>query len=98
MTSPASNESSPYAGPLTHGIVLQVVILMLGGLVLDGGNILLACLYSAFPFWTGVLMIAFRRGSRITSTDILFLKYGIILTTVIGVPTIVNMWQRNGMI
>jgi len=98
MMDSEQKDTDPYKWPLIQAVVLQSIIMTLAGLIFDMGECGSACFYSSFPFWIGVGIIAVRRRKRPTPTDILFMKYGILLTTLIGVPLFLSVWEKKGVI
>ena len=57
-------------------LVLQVPLLCLAALILDGGLIFRRFVIASIAFWILVLIIRIRRGSEIPDSDILLIKWG----------------------
>ena len=64
---------------LVHdNILLQVVLLLGAGMILDGGMILKVVLLAATGWWLGFLFILLRRPTTEKKTDQTFLKFGFV--------------------
>lgn len=65
--------------PLKWALVVQLVLLCLGVLAMDEGETLRSVLCAAVVFWTAVVLIAWRRASKPTTWDLIFLRYGLMV-------------------
>lgn len=75
---------------MTDGICVSIVLQLLGllfcGLILDGGFLLRVYSLSIPAWWVIFLVIIIRRAGKITNTDKLYIKYGILFNFVILTP------------
>ena len=65
-----------FRSALVFSLVLQLPLLFLAALILDGGQIFKRFAIASVAIWILVLIFGIRRGSRMTDTDILFVKWG----------------------
>ena len=74
---------------LIFAVIQQVPLLVLGALILDGGQIFRLIAIATTAFWVMALLILFRRFGRATNSDILLVKWGIwpllLITCLLGV-------------
>jgi len=68
----------PYRKYILWSLVVQVFLLSLACILTDGGQTLIAFIYSAVAYWFGVVMIWRRKSTEPISTDVMYLKYGLI--------------------
>lgn len=66
-------------GPLKWTLVVQLGLLCLGVLAMDEGETLRSILCAAVVFWTAVVLIAWRRASKPTAWDLIFLRHGLVV-------------------
>ncbi len=66
-------------GGLVQPVIGQVVLLILGGLMLDGGFIAAVVLIGIITHWTTVAIISIRRRNTLTNGDVLLIRYGFLL-------------------
>lgn len=78
--------------------VLQALVLLLFGLLLDHGVRQLACLYSLLGYWAGAFLVFARRGKALTWGDRLYLRWGWLPTVVIGTVLFLRVWKDKGLI
>ena len=55
-------------------LVVQVFLLLLACILTDGGQTLIAFIYSTVAYWLGVAMIWRRKSTEPVSTDVMYLK------------------------
>lgn len=92
-----------FRGPLTRRtlpelIVLQLIVWMLFGLFLDFGVRARACVFCLTGYWTGVALVFWRRGGRLTPGDRLFVDVGWVVALVIGMRAALWYWRSVGAI
>ena len=64
---------------VTFALVQQLMVIILSGLILDGGFIGQACIMALVVFWGGAgLLLARRRGVALTPLDTLLIKWSYI--------------------
>jgi hypothetical protein len=73
--------SRSFVSALKTAVIVQFVLLVLTGLMLDGGWMGRLCMVAIIGHWVGIGMIAARRGSVPTSVDLLFMRYGAAILT-----------------
>lgn len=76
---PFSKLDPRFVGPLKWALAVQLVLLCLGVLAMDNGELLRSFLCAAVAFWTVVVLIGWHRASRPTDWDLIFLRYGLVL-------------------
>lgn len=65
--------------PLRWSLVAQLILLGLGVVLMDNGETLRSFLCAAVAFWAVVVLIAWRRASKPTAWDLMFLRYGLVV-------------------
>lgn len=68
--------------PVRMSFLLQLGLLLLASLAMDGGMMLKSVSCAAVAFWSGVVLIACRRGRKLTITDLMFLWCGLVVLSV----------------
>ena len=63
---------------VNDSILLQVVLIVMAGMILDGGLVLKVALLSATGWWFGFLFILLRRPNTENNADQIFLKLGFV--------------------
>ena len=64
------------------GIVIDIFLLIVSGLIMDGGQIARITLYLVVGHWTGNALIILRRKSKMTKMDRDFIRFGLIILAV----------------
>lgn len=70
----ASTAAPSLRSAISLAVVQQAILLMLSGLILDGGMIMRLVLVPTIAFWCFVLLLLIRRASKATAGDIVFIK------------------------
>ena len=71
---------APDYGPaVKRAVIQQVIFLILGALMLDGGYFLRACCVSAIAQWLAITLIVVRRPFIPTKVDLFVARYGFLL-------------------
>lgn len=65
-------------------------------MILDGGNLLQACLYAIAAHWVGVGVIWSRRGAAATTTDGLLVRWGVLPLCIISFFVTGLIWRWRG--
>jgi hypothetical protein len=75
---PPRTESTrdPFFSAIKVGAIVQLVLLVLTALVLDGGQLNRLCVVAIIGYWVGVAVVMIRRRTSPTRVDLLFLRYG----------------------
>jgi hypothetical protein len=79
-----------------RALLFQAGLLVLFSLALDFGHMLRACGYSSLVFWVGVAMILLRRHSNPTKGDLVYIRWGLLVIVLIGVPAFLTVWRVRG--
>ena len=69
------------------GVLLQLLLFIFTGLILDGGQLNRMCVVAMIGYWIVAAMLIVRRRKAPTKTDLLFLRWGI-LPMMFAVPLI----------
>ena len=69
---------------MLSAFVQQSIILVLGGMILDGGAVAQSCFYAFTAFWAGVAVILWRRSSAPTKVDLVIVRGGFIVLCVLS--------------
>ena len=78
--------------PVTVGLLVDVAVLFLSTLILDGGQTARICAAAMMVHWLGVLYVFVRRWNSAATSDHWFIRYGIficipvvfLLSTIVG--------------
>jgi hypothetical protein len=65
-----------YRPALRDAVILQVVVVLLASMVLDGGQCLGYALVALLPYWAGALAIMLRRSATPTRLDLAAIRFG----------------------
>ena len=79
-------------------IFIQLIILLLFSVILDGGVHLRACCFAYLGYVAGVLLVLIRRAKALTWGDRLFLRWGWVPIVVVGLPLFIRVWKAKGLI
>jgi len=77
---------------------LQIQLVLMFALLLDGGVRLRACLYSYVGYLAGLVLIFARRARALTDSDVLYLRWGWLPIIVLGVALFIRVWKAKGLI
>jgi hypothetical protein len=72
--------------PFIRAAGLQLCLTVLTLLVLDGGDLANVFVRASMAYWAGVLLIIARRRNSLTRTDLMYLKYGLLVALAISLP------------
>jgi hypothetical protein len=81
---------------MLSAFVQQAVILVLAGMILDGGLIAQMCFYAFAAFWGGVAVILFRRRQSPTKLDLVLVRGGYLLVCIISFFLTQAIWHWRG--
>jgi hypothetical protein len=85
-----------FANEVFPALVLQVPILVLAGMILDGGGVFQACAYALAGFWGGVGVLRLRRRGYLSRLDSFLIRYGYILACIISFFVTHWIWRLRG--
>lgn len=80
-----------YGRNLIVAVAVQVFLLLLGSLALDGGQLAQWVNYSIVIYWVMALLVIARRSSRPTKGDLIAIRYGFVFILV-GVVCSTWLW------
>ena len=90
-------EFSPrYCPAVKDALVLQTIIGILTGLMLDGGGTFGVFQVAFLGQWLGILLIVFRRPQSPTRTDLLFIRFGIVILLFLAGAITPFIWSMIG--
>jgi len=81
-----------YRKSILWSVVVQVLLLLLAAILIDGGQTLIAFIYGAVAYWFGVAMILRRKSTAPISTDVMYLKYGLIVLSLVSMILSPAIW------
>lgn len=81
---------------MLSAFVQQALILVLAGMILDGGVIGQMCLYALAAFWGGVAVILIRRRQSPSRLDLLLVRGGYLPVCVLSVILTRAIWHWRG--
>lgn len=92
-----SIEPPPLAGQFRRYVLwalcMQAFLVLVAVAALDRGETMYAFTYAAVSFWAGVISIRMRRPKLESRTDILFLRYGIVLLSLLSYSLSEVVWS-----
>ena len=88
--------SVQYRKAAFEAIVLQILLLMLCGMILDGGDMGLMYAASLVPFWAGTAVMVWRRPQNPTWTDIQLIRFGTLPLWVMSYFLVHVVWMLLG--
>ena len=81
---------------MLSAFVQQSVIMVLAGMILDGGVVAQSCFYAFAAFWVGVGVILWRRAPAPTKVDLLIVRGGFIVLCVLSFFLTHGIWRLRG--
>jgi hypothetical protein len=87
---------SPYRHATRSALVQQVLILVLAGMILDGGDILQICVAALLAFWCGVAVIRWRRPQAPTRLDLILIEGSYVVLCVVAFFAVHFAWHLRG--
>jgi hypothetical protein len=81
---------------MLSAFVQQSVIMVLAGMILDGGAVAQSCFYAFAAFWVGVGVIVWRRASAPTKVDLVIVRGGFIVLCVLSFFLTHGIWHLRG--
>jgi hypothetical protein len=95
---PSEPEKTKSRSALVDGCILQSIIMVLAGMILDGGQVFQVCLYAWLAFWGGVLVNLARLGDEAgkSKADAFLMRYGHFLLCVLSYFITGLIWKWRG--
>jgi hypothetical protein len=90
--------AASYWRPLLNGLILQLVVLVSSGLLLDGGVTFQINMMAWAGFWGGVFVVLCRRPGSPTRFDLWFLRWGYLPLTLAAQYLARWVWQWRGLL
>jgi hypothetical protein len=90
--------AATYWRPLRDGLILQSVLLVLSGLLLDGGLTAEINLIAWAAFWGGILVLLVRRPEMPTRFDLWVLRWGYLPLLVVVQIVARWVWHWRGLL
>ena len=92
------SEKPKQRSALVDGCILQSVVIVLAGMILDGGAIFEVCLYAWIAFWAGVIVDVARRKEQtpMSKFDAFLMRYGHFLLCVLSYFITGLIWKWRG--
>jgi hypothetical protein len=88
--------SPAYRKAIFDALILQVVIVILSAMILDGGDCAQVCLVALLAFWGGAAVMIWRRPQAPTQADILLIRFGYFLVIFIAGALVHFIWHLRG--
>ena len=88
--------SPSYRKPVFEAVVIQTLVGLFSGLVLDGGNMARICGIALVAFWGGVAVLIARRPQSPTRTDIELIRFGYLPVVVLAWFLVQFIWNIRG--
>ena len=86
----------PYRKYIIWSLVVQMFLFLLASMALDFGETFFVFAYSAVAYWIGVAIIIRRKANEPIRTDVLYLKYGLILLSMVSCILSPMIWALRG--
>lgn len=95
-TSAPQNPITSLSEEWTFPLLQQAIVMILAGMVLDGGRIFQMCFYAMVAYWGGIFMMSRRRKKAYTRVDLLLVRYAFIPLCVISGYLTSWIWHLRG--
>ena len=90
--------SARYRKAMRGAALIQILVVICSGLILDGGNIEQLCAMALLPFWTVTVIFIWRRPQQPTRTDLMFIRVGYLLVVVVTGFLAPLIWRLRGVL
>jgi hypothetical protein len=90
--------ATSYWRPLLDGLALQLVLLVLSGLLLDGGLTVEISLIAWAAFWCGIVVMLCHRPDRPTRFDLWVLRWGYLPLMLVVQAVARYVWHWRGLL
>ena len=81
---------------IVFACVQQLFVILLAALVLDGGVLLLICLFAVAGFWGGVGVLVLRRKARASRFDLALIRWGFLPVCALSFVMCSWIWGPKG--
>lgn len=81
---------------LIWSISIQLLFILIALLATDHGELITAFSYATISYWTGIVIIKIRRPHFESNTDQIFMRSGLIILSLLSVPTSISIWALMG--
>ena len=85
-----------YRKYIVWSLVVQGFLFLMASITFDYGETFVAFIYSSVAYWFGVAMIHRRKSTEPIRTDVLYLKYGLILLSLVSWNLSPMIWALRG--
>lgn len=85
-----------YGRNLIVAVAVQIFLLLLGSLALDGGQLAQWVIYSIVIYWVMALLVIARRSGSPTKGDLIAIRYGFVFILVGVVCSTLLWWAITG--
>ena len=86
----------PYRKYIVWSLVVQGVLFLMASITLDNGETFVSFIYSSVAYWLGVAMILRRKSIEPIRTDVLYLKYGLMVLSLVSWNLSSVIWAMRG--
>ena len=90
--------SPKYDSPIFEAVVLQIVLGLLAGMVLDGGAIAQFCGIALVAFWSGTVVLIWRHPQTPTRVDLELIRFGYLPVVVVAFFLSMWIWHLRGVL
>ena len=90
--------SGQYRSALRDAACLQLVLLGLCALVLDGGELLSVCAVAVLAFWGGVGVLLYRASRGPSQLDLLLVRFGFLPVLILAGLIVPQAWRLRGVL
>lgn len=95
MTELAKREFS-LSGSVVFSLIQQAILLAMGGMMLDGGQIFQVIGYAVVAYWAGFVIIMLRRRRSLTGADKILIRWGFLMLWVASGFITGLIWKLRG--
>ena|ERR1041385_2850933 len=88
--------SREYDSPIFQALVLQMVLGILSGLILDGGMVAQICGIALVAFWTGAVVLIWRHRESPSRLDLELIRFGYLPVIVLAFFLTGLIWHLRG--
>ena len=96
MNSMISSETQRPMSPVLRAGLMQICLTVFTSLILDGGIVCHVFLRISLGFWCGLLLIALRRWSSPTKSDLWYLRHGLWCVLFLSFPIATTITDLSG--
>ena len=86
----------PYRKYIVWSLVVQTLLFLMASITLDYGETFVSFIYSSVAYWFGVAMILRRKSTEPIRTDVIYLKYGLIVLSLMSWNMSPVIWAMRG--